>query len=53
MKNVITAGPSAGKTSTLRELSARGHYIIPEAARMHIDQQISEGRKKLEEVQNK
>lgn len=43
-KNVITAGPSAGKTSTLRELSGRGYYIVPEAARMHIDQEISEGR---------
>lgn len=41
--NVITAGPSAGKTSTLRELSARGYYVAPEAARLHIDQKISEG----------
>jgi|APHM01.1.fsa_nt_gi Predicted ATPase len=43
-QNVITAGPSAGKTTTLRELSARGHYIVPEAARLYIDQEISEGR---------
>lgn len=41
--NVITAGPSAGKTSTLRELSARGNYVVPEAARLYIDQRISEG----------
>lgn len=41
--NVITAGPSAGKTSTLRELSARGYNTIPEAARILFDQRISEG----------
>lgn len=41
--NVITAGPSAGKTSTLRELSARGYRTLPEAARLLLDQRISEG----------
>lgn len=41
--NVITAGPSAGKTSTLRTLAAEGHHIAPEAARIVIDQAISEG----------
>lgn len=42
--NVITAGPSAGKSSTLRELSARGYATGPEAARLLFDQAISEGR---------
>jgi predicted ATPase len=41
--NVITAGPSAGKSSTIRELSARGYRTLPEAARILFDQAISEG----------
>jgi predicted ATPase len=41
--NVITAGPSAGKSSTIRELSARGYQTLPEAARILFDQRISEG----------
>lgn len=41
--NVITAGPSAGKSSTIRELSARGYRTLPEAARILFDQKISEG----------
>lgn len=40
-KIVFTAGPSAGKTSLLRELSARGYYTAPEPARLVIDQTIS------------
>jgi len=40
---VITAGPSAGKSSTIRELSARGYRTLPEAARILFDQRISEG----------
>lgn len=44
MKNhVITAGPSAGKTSTIRELSARGYRTAPEGARVVLDQLVSEG----------
>jgi len=41
--NVITAGPSAGKSSIIRELSARGYRTLPEAARILFDQNISEG----------
>lgn len=41
--NVITAGPSAGKTSVVRELSARGYRTAPEGARIVIDQAVSEG----------
>jgi predicted ATPase len=42
-RNVITAGPSAGKTSVIRELQARGYRTAPEAARIVIDQAVSEG----------
>jgi predicted ATPase len=31
-KVVLTGGPHAGKTTLLRELGARGHRIVPEAA---------------------
>lgn len=41
---VITAGPRAGKSSTIRELSSRGYRTAPEAARILFDQAISEGR---------
>lgn len=41
--HVITAGPSAGKSSVIRELCARGYRIGPEAARIVIDQLVSEG----------
>jgi predicted ATPase len=41
--HVITAGPSAGKSSVIRELSARGYRTAPEAARLVTDQAISEG----------
>lgn len=41
--NVLTAGPSAGKSSTLREFSFRGYTTAPEASRIVIDQAISEG----------
>lgn len=41
--SVITAGPSAGKSSTIRELAARGYRTAPEAARVVLDQAISEG----------
>ncbi len=42
--NVITAGPSAGKSSTIRDLSSRGYRTLPEAARILFDQAISEGK---------
>jgi predicted ATPase len=41
--HVITAGPSAGKTSVIRELSARGYRTAPEGARIVLDQAVSEG----------
>lgn len=42
--HIITAGPSAGKSSTIRELNSRGYRTAPEAARILFDQAISEGR---------
>lgn len=42
--HVITAGPSAGKSSTIRALSAEGYQTLPEAARMVLEQGISEGK---------
>ncbi len=41
--NVITGGASAGKTSLCVALSALGHSVIPEAARLLMDHKISEG----------
>lgn len=40
---VLTAGPCSGKTTTLRELSARGYNTIPESARRVIEARKSEG----------
>lgn len=42
--NVLTAGPNAGKTSVIRELSARGYRTAPEGARIVLDQAISDGK---------
>ena len=39
---VITAGPSAGKTSVINELAARGYRVAPEGARIVLDQLVSE-----------
>lgn len=41
--NVLTAGPSAGKTSTINYLSAKGYATVPEAARLYTDIQASHG----------
>lgn len=40
---VITGAPSCGKSSTIRALNARGYQTLPEAARIVLDQRISEG----------
>lgn len=42
--HVLTAGPSAGKTSVINELSARGYRTAPEGARVVLDQAVSDGR---------
>lgn len=40
---VITGGPSTGKTTLLAELDKLGHRVVPEAARMVIDEGIAKG----------
>lgn len=40
---VITGGPCCGKTTTINHLGALGHSIIPEAARIYIDEGVSKG----------
>ncbi len=39
---VVTGGSHSGKTSVIRELSARGHQVIPEAALEVIEELIAE-----------
>jgi len=46
---VITGAPSSGKTTIISQLSKLGYQTIPEAARVLIDKEISEGRT-LEEI---
>lgn len=41
--NVVTGGPSAGKSSVLRELAVRGYRTMPEAAQLVTDREISRG----------
>jgi predicted ATPase len=41
---VITGGPSSGKTKTVEYLAFLGYAIVPEAARIFIDNEISKGR---------
>jgi predicted ATPase len=41
---VITGGPCAGKSKTLDHLAYLGHKVIPEAARIIIDEEISRGK---------
>ncbi len=46
---VVTGGPSSGITSTSNFLAALGHHVVPEAARIVIDNGISKG-KTLEDI---
>jgi predicted ATPase len=41
---VITGAFSSGKSTLLRELAARGHRTVPEAARVLIDQEMALGK---------
>jgi predicted ATPase len=45
---VITGGPSSGKSKTIDKLAFLGYAIVPEAARILIDDEISKGRKTKE-----
>lgn len=48
---IITGGPSAGKSTTLSGIAFRGHKTIPEAARVFIDDEMSKG-KTVQEIRN-
>jgi predicted ATPase len=41
---VVTGAPSAGKTTILETLSQKSYNVLPENARIYIDQQIAGGR---------
>lgn len=41
---VLTGGPCAGKTTTIDELSRRGHPVLAEPARLIIDEQLAAGK---------
>lgn len=42
-KIILTGGPCAGKSTMLRELSARGYAVVPEAARLVIERSEKSG----------
>lgn len=37
---VLTGGPCSGKSTTLEYLSSRGYLVVPEMARVVIDEEI-------------
>lgn len=41
---VITGAPSSGKTTVLNELAKKGFKVIPEMARVYIDEQMKKGK---------
>ncbi len=41
---VLTGAPSSGKTTTAKILAQRGFKVVPEAARLYIDHEISKGK---------
>ncbi|HTR18849.1 MAG TPA: ATP-binding protein [Candidatus Paceibacterota bacterium] len=41
---VLTGGPCAGKTTLVFELEKLGHAVLPEAARMFIEEQLALGK---------
>lgn len=51
--SVLTAGPAAGKTTTLNGIAACGYRVKPEIARLQIDNLISDGRDTDEIVPSK
>lgn len=40
---VLTGAPSSGKTTTAQILARRGFKVVPEAARLYIDQELDKG----------
>jgi predicted ATPase len=41
---VLTGGPSSGKSGTLRRIAERGFQIVPEPARVLIDEEMAKGK---------
>jgi len=48
---VLTAGPSAGKTTLLEELARRGYCTVPEMARAYLNSERAKGRS-IEEIRS-
>lgn len=48
---IITGSPSSGKSTTLSGIAFRGYKIIPEAARVFIDEEMSRG-KSIEKIRS-
>lgn len=48
---IVTGGPSSGKTKVIEHLAFLGYEIRPEAARIHIDNELSKGRT-LSQIRN-
>jgi predicted ATPase len=46
---VLTGGPCAGKTTTIDEIAGRGYFVLPEPARLVINEQLARG-KTIEEI---
>lgn len=48
---VLTGAPNSGKSSVLERLAFLGHHVVPENARLFIDQEVSKGRT-IEEIRS-
>src|SRR3989344_3698381 len=48
--DVLTGGPCAGQTTTIDELSRRGHPVLAEPARLIIDEKLAAGHEIAEIV---
>lgn len=48
---VLTGAPNSGKSSALERLAFLGYHIVPENARLFIDQEVSRG-KTIEEIRS-
>jgi predicted ATPase len=42
---VLTGAPCAGKTAVINELERRGHGVVHEVARAHVEAKLAEGRR--------
>jgi predicted ATPase len=48
---VLTGAPCSGKTAVINELARRGHGVVHETARAHIETRLAEGRT-LEQIRS-